>query len=83
MPKDRWPRDAEGLASIQGKWQEPWGDRSQDIVFIGTSTLDETLVRNRLDACQLNFTETRKGLKGWRELRDPFPSWERQDEAAA
>ncbi len=83
VPKERWPRDADGLASIKAKWQEPWGDRSQDLVFIGTDALDETLVRNRLDACQLKFTETRKGLKGWRDLRDPFPSWARQDEAAA
>lgn len=82
VPKERWPTDADSLAPIRAKWQEPHGDRSQDIVFIGTPDLDETLLRHRLEACHLNFTETRKGIKRWRTLSDPFPDWSRQEEAA-
>ena len=75
LPRSRWPLDGKLRRDIDAKWQEPWGDRHQEIVFIGDRHLDEVAVRKSLDACRLNFTETRKGLKTWRELRDPFPTW--------
>lgn len=79
-PRSRWPQDAALRREIEAKWQEPWGDRHQEIVFIGDKHLDEAAVRKALDACHLNFTESRKGMKGWRELRDPFPQWSRTQE---
>ena len=79
-PKSRWPQDSDLLAQIKDKWQEPWGDRTQEIVFIGDALLDEARVRKMLDACQLNFTENRKGMKAWRDMADPFPGWARQNE---
>ncbi|MDZ4282951.1 MAG: GTP-binding protein [Hydrogenophaga sp.] len=80
-PRSRWPQDAALRREIEAKWQEPFGDRHQELVFIGDKHLDEAAVRKALDACRLNFTETRKGMKGWRELRDPFPQWSRTAEA--
>ena len=76
-PRSRWPVDAALRRDIEAGWQEPWGDRKQELVFIGDRHLDEAAVRKALDACQLNFTETRKGIKTWSELRDPFPGWQR------
>jgi len=79
-PRSNWPRDAALRQEIEAKWQEPWGDRHQELVFIGDKHLDEAAVRKALDACRLNFTETRKGMKSWRDLRDPFPQWSRTAE---
>ncbi|MFZ3119668.1 MAG: GTP-binding protein [Variovorax sp.] len=80
-PKSQWPRDIALRREIEARWQEPWGDRHQEIVFIGDRHLDEAAVRKMLDACQPNFTETRKGMGHWRELQDPFPQWSRTAEA--
>jgi G3E family GTPase len=82
VPKARWPQDATQRALIQAKWQEPWGDRAQEIVFIGDRHLDESAVRAALDRCCLTFTETRKGTTHWRSLADPFPQWARSGEEA-
>ena len=81
-PKARWPQDTALRRQIEAKWQEPWGDRYQELVFIGDKYLDEAAVRKALAACQLNYTETRKGMKTWRALRDPFPDWQRNDAEA-
>jgi G3E family GTPase len=81
-PKTRWPQDDALRREIESRWKEPWGDRHQEIVFIGDRHLDESAVRKALDTCQLNFTETRKGMQAWRELRDPFPGWQRAEAAA-
>jgi G3E family GTPase len=78
-PKSRWPKDGELRREIEAEWQEPWGDRLQEIVFIGDKHMDEAAVRKSLDACQLNFTETRKGMTAWRKLRDPFPGWQQTE----
>jgi G3E family GTPase len=82
-PRSNWPRDPEQLDKILDRWSEPWGDRQQEIVFIGDRQLDEAAVRKTLKACQLIFTETRKGMPAWRELRDPFPQWQRSEAEAA
>jgi hypothetical protein len=60
---------------VAGKWQEPWGDRRQEIVFIGHA-MDEAAIRARLDAAlvpALGFTP-----EAWANLPDPFPSWRRK-----
>ena len=81
VPKARWPQSSEQRTLISSKWQEPYGDRAQELVFIGDRHLDEAAVRKALDRCLLNYTETRKGMKAWRELQDPFPQWSRTQEA--
>ena len=79
-PRSRWTKDAALRREIEAKWQKPWGDRRQELVFIGDKHLDEGAVHETLDACHLNSTETRKGMKAWRELPDPFPMWSRTEE---
>ena len=69
-----WPVDPELLATIRGRWQEPYGDRQQELVLIGMN-MDEAMLRGRLDACLLTDEELALGPSGWRSLPDPFPRW--------
>jgi hypothetical protein len=65
-------------SEVAAKWLEPWGDRRQEIVFIG-SGLDEARIRRALDAALMparDFTP-----QSWARLPDPFPSWKRQQAA--
>lgn len=74
QPKSRWPDDPEWRAGIARHWQEPWGDRRQEIVFIGIG-MDDAALRRDLDACLLDDAEMRAGPKAWAMLPDPFPPW--------
>jgi G3E family GTPase len=71
---DRWPEDEAVQDSIKANWQEPYGDRRQEIVFIGVG-MDEAAVRRQLNACLLTPDEIRSGVKAWAKLPDPFPRW--------
>jgi len=59
---------------------EPWGDRRQELVFIGAG-IDWPILKARLDACLLE-TETVPGQETLLDLVDPFPAWRRANEAA-
>jgi len=56
-------------------WDPNFGDRRQELVFIGID-MDEAALRHRLDACLLTDTEMTLGVRGWRFLPDPFPTWQ-------
>lgn len=75
VPKVEWPEDPEYLASIQEKWQEPFGDMRQELVFIGQN-LEEARIRQALDECLLDDATLLAGKEAWRVLPDPFPAWE-------
>lgn len=75
VPRDRWPTHPDALAEVAGKWVEPWGDRRQELVFIGAG-MDEDTIRASLDAALISapaFTP-----EAWANLDDPFPTWRRQ-----
>lgn len=75
VPKERWPTHPDALKEVAAKWQEPWGDRRQEIVFIGHG-MDEAALRARLDASLVPakaFTPD-----AWTGLSDPFPGWQRR-----
>ncbi|TCL73917.1 GTP-binding protein [Rhizobium sp. BK251] len=76
VPREQWPRDP-GFTRAIGPYLDPvWGDRRQEIVFIGADPMDERQIRRDLDACLVDadaFTPAR-----WRNLPDPFASWSRQ-----
>jgi G3E family GTPase len=74
QPEERWPDDPQWRAGVRQHWQEPFGDRRQEIVFIGIG-MDETALRRRLDACLLTDSEMEGGPKAWARLPDPFPQW--------
>jgi G3E family GTPase len=79
VPSDRWPNDPFWRQSLKKHWNEVYGDRRQEIVFIGTG-MDEASIRARLDAC---LVSGRPGMhtKEWEKLPDPFPVWRRADAA--
>ncbi|MEQ8832429.1 MAG: GTP-binding protein [Alphaproteobacteria bacterium] len=80
VPESRWPEDDNGRAYIAKHWQDPWGDRRQEIVLIG-SDMDRPALERRLDACLVAEAET-VDWATFKTLPDPFPEWRRQEEAA-
>ncbi|MBL4916591.1 GTP-binding protein [Szabonella alba] len=74
VPRDRWPTHPDMLAEVAAKWAEPWGDRRQEIVFIGAG-MDREAITAALDAALVragDFTP-----EAWSDLADPFPAWRR------
>jgi G3E family GTPase len=74
-----WPDEEEARADIIDKMHDngaaaPWGDRRQELVFIGTD-LDEAALVAQLDACLLSAAEMAAGPDAWAALPDPFPAW--------
>ena len=68
VPKDRWPDQGPARAYITENWVEPWGDRRQELVFIGAG-IDWAALKARLDGCLLP-----EGVAA-ADLGDPFPHW--------
>ena len=74
VPETRWPEDPTWRAMVKDLWLEPYGDRRQEMVFIGVD-MDEAAIRHSLDACLLTEAEMKGGPKAWAKLPDPFPAW--------
>ena len=80
IPADRWPNDPFWRQSLKKNWSDVYGDRRQEIVFIGTD-LDQDEIQARLDAC-LVAGKSGMHVEEWAKLADPFPKWRRADELA-
>ncbi|MHC1548172.1 zinc metallochaperone GTPase ZigA [Phyllobacterium sp. K27] len=76
VPKSRWPDSPEWMNAMKPYLHPVWGDRRQELVFIGVDPMDEAEIRARLDACLLDTDEFTP--HEWEGLLDPFPSWMRQ-----
>jgi len=75
IPKDHWPDNPDWRAMIDGYWDPIYGDRRQELVFIGAG-MDEQQIRARLDACLVADDNPKEFDPGkWRRLSDPFPQW--------
>jgi G3E family GTPase len=70
--EEEWPEELD-RGEIDEVWEEPWGDRRQEMVVIGAgmhpSLLDE------LHLCCLTDDEMALGPGGWLDFDDPFPAW--------
>ncbi|MBB3947805.1 G3E family GTPase [Rhizobium skierniewicense] len=76
VPKTHWPEEPGFQRMLAPYMDGVWGDRRQEIVFIGADPMSEAALREELDACLIDaelFTPT-----AWRNLADPFPDWSRQ-----
>jgi hypothetical protein len=59
VPRHLWPDNEESRREILQNWAEPWGDRRQELIFIGVS----------LDRARIEVTLE------WGAFKDPFPKW--------
>jgi len=78
VPRKRWPEATEFRERLQTVWSEVWGDRRQELVFIGTG-MDRAAITAALDACLI---ETGRDVAPfdpapYQGLPDPFPAWRR------
>ena len=74
VPLERWPDSEEWQRAMAPYFDPVWGDRRQELVFIGMDPMDEIAMRRELDACLVparQFTPA-----AWTQLPDPFPSWQ-------
>lgn len=63
VPRDMWPEDKDVYESIERDFQEPWGDRRQEIVFIGEG-IDIEKITRALDECLLDDED----MARWEEV---------------
>jgi len=80
VPKDRWPEHDSIPDYITAHWQEPWGDRRQEIVFIG-SGIDWADIKGQLDAALVS-EDIATSPDTLPDFPDPFRLWRRAEQAA-
>ena len=71
-PKDSWPEEKEVIAEIEARMIHEYGDRQQELVFIGQN-LDQEHVTRVLKECQLTDEEYELGPPSWEHFVDPMP----------
>ncbi|MCM5704553.1 zinc metallochaperone GTPase ZigA [Larsenimonas salina] len=74
VPDSDWPADPEWRDAILEKWEEPFGDMRQELVFIGQN-MDKARMRQALDDCLLDEATLLQGAEHWKTLPDPFEAW--------
>ena len=73
-PNEHWPEDEDSLQHIKSRWQEPYGDRQQEIVIIGMQMDKEALIA-KFNTCLMTDAEIALGMEAWLRLPDPFPAY--------
>ena len=76
VPKTQWPNDPGFLKMLDPYLDPVWGDRRQEIVFIGSDPMSEAALRKELDSCLVDASDFTP--ENWQDLNDPFPNWNRQ-----
>ena len=72
VPRERWPQDAGERPDEQPEWDARFGDRFQQLVFIGID-IDEAAIRRALDACLLAPELLGQASAAWLARPNPFP----------
>ena len=74
MPEEEWPNDESFRNNINKIWLKGYGDRRQEIVFIGLKNhMNIDFIKHKLDGFLIkNYViSLESSLKG----KDPFPLW--------
>lgn len=77
--EEEWPSDEEEIAEIRSRFLGEYGDRHQELVFIGQG-LDQERIERILDRCLLTDLEFELGPEAWSDLEDPLPLIELETE---
>lgn len=70
--ESQWPDGGFYSEEIDKVWEEPWGDRRQELVFIGME-MDRDHITGLLQACLLTDDEMAAGPDAWANFDDPLP----------
>ncbi len=84
VPQSRWPTDPGVRDQILGMFDPVYGDRRQEIVFIGMlGEMNRDRITAMLERCLVEPQEDGPfDPAAWHHLADPFPSWQRASETA-
>jgi hypothetical protein len=72
VPEVRWPNDDGWRASMKPYLDPIWGDRRQEIVFIGIAPMDEALITRRLNDCLDGKAKEGIDEKEYREFYESY-----------
>ena len=74
VPKDRWPDDNKFDNMMKQHWTKDYGDRRQEIVFIGLKDqMKKRDIIEKLDKCLVEKYLSAPEL--YKKQSDPFPKW--------
>nr|WP_319513914.1 GTP-binding protein [uncultured Cohaesibacter sp.] len=78
MPEERWPKDEEMRAKVKARFDPVYGDRRQEIVFIGMlGEMNKDRICAMLERCLIDPVPEGEAFRPekYRQLPDPFPVW--------
>ena len=81
-PEESWPEEEEVINEIKKRMVNEYGDRQQELVFIGQN-LDQQHVTRVLSECQLTDEEYELGPPSWQHFNDPLPPIVMEEEEEA
>lgn len=82
VPENRWPQDKASRARVLSTFDPVYGDRRQEIVFIGMKEMNRNRITAALDRCLVGSPdEKRYDPSAYLYMTDPFPSWGRNNAA--
>ena len=74
VDEEQWPADNKFRENINKIWVKDYGDRRQEIVFIGLKNqMDKNLIKDQLDKYLIKDYSFK--IENFLRFKDPFPEW--------
>ena len=74
VPREHWGHPEGQRPDQQSGWHPRFGDRVQQLVFIGQE-MNEEVIREQLDSCLLEQRLASADSTAWAQLPNPFPEY--------